>query len=561
MYINRVTLKNFKAFCNETSFDFSIPNGQLGSGLNLFVGGNNTGKSTLIEAIDFLRNGLPKGVEIEELKNKASKENLYVEIIFSGEVFNTIRQFAQGNKQSVLEKAVYIENNKEYFRIRRDSKDAKPLLLWKPDEKKFINESGIDAPIKKLFELDYIWADTSPEKITSFGSTTICGKLISEITQTFKDDPLYRTFLEAHDKAFNDEQSGLKGKLSAISTKTENVFKEQFGDAKITFHFTAPDSSNFLKNTRIEVNDGVSTFLEEKGDGMQRAIALALLQVYGDELSKTAKNGTPKPFYLFIDEPEICLHPQAQKRLLKALKEIAKNQQIFIATHSSYFCDPDLIANIKKFKKLENQTIERYYLKDSNLQGDLKENRNFFFRHRDLFFTDKAIFLEGVEDYERYAKFCYDNGLQELIEHFFIMNGCDPVFFFEKFCQEFGINFFSVVDKDFSTNRSIWSRNNRKNFLKDIKEFIEKNNVNCNWADLEKKMEKELLETPRQDSRKTVELKKDGIIFNKVKDKNIFVLKHGEVKDYLDKNGGVIESDDSKKKELFIIFSEIKKQL
>lgn len=560
MFIHKVTIENFKAFYDEVDFEFSAPSGKLGSGLNIFVGGNNTGKSTLIEGIDFLRNGLPKGVEAKDIQNKKSKEDFSVEVIFSGHVLNTIKQFGQGNKQKVLEGSIYKEHDRECFRIRRDSKNVKAILLWKPGENKFKNESGIDAPIKKLFELDYIWADTSPEKITAFGSTTICGKLISEITKTFKDDPLYKNFLDAHDRAFNDAQSGLKGKLSNISKRTEDVFREQFGEVDINFHFEQLDSNNFLKNTKIEVNDGVNTFLEQKGDGMQRAIALALLQVYGDELSKATGEGSPKPFYLFIDEPEICLHPQAQKRLLSALKEIAKKQQVFISTHSPYFCDPDLIMNVVKFKKTADQKIEQHHLKNLSLKKQLKENRNFFFRHRDLFFADKAIFVEGVEDYERYAKFCTTNDLSGLIEHFFIMNGCDPTFFFEMFCQEFGIQFFAIVDQDFSVARSKWSRSNRKQFLKDIKDFIIEKDIKCDWESVEQKMKEKLIAQPRKDEREAVDITKNKIAFSKVKGKEIFVLKCGEVKDYLNKDGTIKDSDAQKKNELMMIFSEIKSQ-
>ncbi len=62
--------------------------------------------------------------------------------------------------------------------------------------------------------------------------------------------------------------------------------------------------------------------MEEKGSGMQRSIALALLQVYAEELVKHPRVSTiTKPFFLFIDEPEICLHPQAQAKLLNAILE------------------------------------------------------------------------------------------------------------------------------------------------------------------------------------------------------------------------------------------------
>ncbi|MDL5482675.1 AAA family ATPase [Klebsiella quasipneumoniae] len=56
--------------------------------------------------------------------------------------------------------------------------------------------------------------------------------------------------------------------------------------------------------------------MNEKGHGMQRAVALSLLQVYAEVTSNAANAAISKPFYLFIDEPEICLHPTGQKNYL-----------------------------------------------------------------------------------------------------------------------------------------------------------------------------------------------------------------------------------------------------
>lgn len=87
--------------------------------------------------------------------------------------------------------------------------------------------------------------------------------------------------------------------------------------------------------------------MHEKGNGMQRAVALALLQVYAEELTRNPNSTEPsKPFFLFIDEPEICLHPHGQEKLLNALIEISKTKQVFLATHSPYFLATKHLKNI-----------------------------------------------------------------------------------------------------------------------------------------------------------------------------------------------------------------------
>jgi ABC-type multidrug transport system ATPase subunit len=86
------------------------------------------------------------------------------------------------------------------------------------------------------------------------------------------------------------------------------------------------------------VDDGAKTKLEDKGTGMQRAVALAIIQVYAQSVAVHPDDPKKsRPLFFFIDEPEICLHPKAQYQLLDALIEIAKVRQIFISTHSPYF--------------------------------------------------------------------------------------------------------------------------------------------------------------------------------------------------------------------------------
>lgn len=69
MFIEKINIKNFKCFDNNfDELNFSIPNGSLGSGLNIFVGENNCGKSIIFEAISFLRDGTKKSLDDLKIK-------------------------------------------------------------------------------------------------------------------------------------------------------------------------------------------------------------------------------------------------------------------------------------------------------------------------------------------------------------------------------------------------------------------------------------------------------------------------------------------------------------
>jgi AAA15 family ATPase/GTPase len=319
MFIKELKITNFKSFSGLTNpIVFNVPNGNVGSGLNIFVGENNTGKSTVFEAIDFVRNRTKK--DEDAIKNKNNPGHASVELKFVGEVEQVIDGFSQPNKVAVFKKYIYAGNGGEQtFKISRGTDDIKQVRMWNDEDGSFVNETGIDAPIKKLFETNFIWADTNPNDEAAFGATTICGSLLKEIASGFTETVDYEDYKTKFNQVFNDPLSGLRRDLLLIEQKVQQVFTDQFGVATISFHFDELKIDSFFKNTTINIDDGIETPMSEKGNGMQRALALALLQVYAEELTKHPENeNLKKPFFLFIDEPEICLHPKGQEKLLNA---------------------------------------------------------------------------------------------------------------------------------------------------------------------------------------------------------------------------------------------------
>ena len=159
MFIQKITIKNLKCFDDKLHpLEFNMPDGKTqGSGLNILVGENNCGKSTVFEAIDFLRDSTKK--DIKDIKNKPADINkeMSVELIFSGAITEIVDNFSQDNKKEVFKKYVYKidDGGIEYLKLLRSSKDVKVIQLWNNKESKYKNESGIDAPLKKLFETNF----------------------------------------------------------------------------------------------------------------------------------------------------------------------------------------------------------------------------------------------------------------------------------------------------------------------------------------------------------------------------------------------------------------------
>ena len=248
MFIKSICLSNFKGFIGENhQINFKIPDGTTaGSGLNIFVGENNSGKSSIFEAVDFLRNGIKGEIDRIISKSEDNTEDVQacIELTFFGDIQNSINHFVQSNKQAVFTSSITRNNE---LRARRSTLDCKQLDLWNENSQGYSNPNGIDAPFKKLFETNFIWADTNPNDEATFGSTTLCGMLLKEIAQAHITTSEYREFQDSFNSVFNNPDSELRQKIAVVEQKVQRIFTEQFGQADIHFRFDELKIDSFFK--------------------------------------------------------------------------------------------------------------------------------------------------------------------------------------------------------------------------------------------------------------------------------------------------------------------------
>lgn len=345
MYISKIKLYNFKGFKGEHEITFD-------KGVNFFVGDNNCGKSSVFEAIDFVRSKKDRSEVIT--KTEIESNNIVsVEIEFKGDDLESIVEIdaLKKYKSSLIdidgEKSLRIMRSSEENEITQDGKkkkfDIKNVRVFNPTENQFENPTGIDNTITALFDAQFVWADTNSGDISDFSKTKISGKIINAITKDFVVSETWKSFQKSHKETFGEGENSLSKTLQPVEQKIQSILSEQYGETEVRFSFSLPEIESFFKTGNIALSEGgIETKSSEKGTGMQRALALALIQVYAD-ISSSDGNGASKPILFFIDEPETFLHPQAQNRLLDALEKISGKSQIFIITHSPYL--------LKKYKQ------------------------------------------------------------------------------------------------------------------------------------------------------------------------------------------------------------------
>lgn len=341
MKISNIKLSNYKIFKGDHNLDFT-------GGLVFFVGENNTGKSTLFDAVNFLRSGLPRDKTLADIKNKFASPTDHVSctIKLAGDIKQVVSDFSEKK----YEKYVFDEGGIEIMLLQRSSEkrtiqqgaksvdlDIGDATIWNPETNQFENPAGIDKVLGTLFEAQFVWADTDPGEIADFGTTKICGRLLNDSIGDFFEGDQWKEFIRVHKETFHGAGDSLGTRAAKIQDNIKAILHSQYGVADIKFDFSLPETATFYKTGEIVVNDGADTKLEDKGTGMQRAVALAIIQVYAKTLTTHPTDpAKTKPLFFFIDEPEICLHPKAQHQLLDALIDIAKVRQIFISTHSPY---------------------------------------------------------------------------------------------------------------------------------------------------------------------------------------------------------------------------------
>ena len=344
MHIKRIVVDNF---CSIKHADVEV------SPLNVFVGQNNHGKTNLFEAISWFYSG--KG-DIDELRfGRSGNENVSVEITLEG-VQDGLKRMKNDKNRLSIENVVGKVNT---LRVLRSSgKGAKTRSIWLDDKAEWRekNPAGFDPAFNDFLPVfEYVNTKTTLGDVSKYGRATPISSMLSGVlTAILEGSEKYLQFKTTFADLFGADDSEVRIELDNVSGQVEIYVRKQFPDcAKVKFEVTPPIFEDLLKSFQTSVDDGIPTEASQKGDGMQRAIMLAILQTYADFRRKNEAAG--KTFLFFIDEAELHLHPTAQRSLKKALEDLSKRgDQVFINTHSSVLVADEAIGqSIFRVEKID----------------------------------------------------------------------------------------------------------------------------------------------------------------------------------------------------------------
>ena len=154
--------------------------------------------------------------------------------------------------------------------------------------------------------------------------------------------------------------------IDKIEAELSSIISEVFKGFKVRIdprHQDLSDKALLLFNTdpilRMGPEDGHCAPIEKQGSGARRTLLWSALKLVGERsgetkkaIGKKAKAATdaaetsspeaPRPHVLLMDEPEICLHPNAIREACRVLYGLAvdgSGWQVMVTTHSPAFID------------------------------------------------------------------------------------------------------------------------------------------------------------------------------------------------------------------------------
>lgn len=408
MKISSAHIQNYRSI-QELDLNFS-------ERINVFVGANNVGKSNIFSALEWLVGPMyPTG-------NRLDKQDFYL-----------------GNEEEPMEVKLSFDDGNDliFSSTWRDTKGVERHGLHQKNGLGFINDGERERYVSASVGTDRRINDNPAGNqwsllgrmlkdfnkrldiemtVLSDGSTGTKTEAFKERMVDIRDDILF--------SIKDDKGTSLMSELKSImQDETSKQLNCSPNDLSIDLNIYDP--WNLFKTLQIFVQERALDMefrASELGMGVQASLTIAILRAYS---KLKLKNQTP----IFIDEPELYLHPQARRRFYRVIEELADSgTQIFMTTHSTEFIDLAHFDSIYLVRRNSEQgTYVRHadpkaFLADLNVrlprvsatqESLMLEYKNAFENTGDsqkaaeAIFASKVILVEG-ESESLILPYCFD---------------------------------------------------------------------------------------------------------------------------------------------------------
>lgn len=258
------------------------------------------------------------------------------------------------------------------------------------------------------------------DEIDRRSSSTVFRRLMADLSdRIMRADPRYgeietalTTLRQLLNPPFAGEESRRLGALSSVEATLRDTIKRLMPSVQGVQLAVEIDESKeiFSNGVTIRVDDGVLTDVLDKGHGMQRSLVFALLHML---MKSGGHGGVSRPIILGIEEPELYIHPHAQRLIYGVLRDFAglageEGQrtgidQVLYTTHAPAFVD---ISHYERVGVVQKETVSGTTIRqcEVGVLGSVDERKGFKLltcfglKHNELFFARDCIIVEGPDD-------------------------------------------------------------------------------------------------------------------------------------------------------------------
>ncbi|MEZ4195599.1 MAG: ATP-binding protein [Candidatus Paceibacterota bacterium] len=373
MKIIEVKLENFRSYNNETEVAVND--------MTVFVGKNDIGKSTILEALDIFfneNNGTIK-LDKDDICKHSESDEIKITVVFSDfpeEITIDATNPTRLSDEYLLNRDGYLEIIKKY---PKGGKEKVYIKAHHPT-----NPICSDLLLKKITELRQVLSDQNINCEDRTRSATIRRSIwqhysddlqLSEVEidvtkedakniweQLHKYMPVYALFQSDRGNSDNDSEvqdpmkfavkeilkdanlasrldsiaQEIKQKLDEVASNTLAKLNEMNPDIAESLTPVIPDTdklkwADVFKAVSISGDNDIP--VNKRGSGVKRLI---LLNFFRAEVERRRQENNATSIIYAIEEPETSQHQDHQRKLISALKTLSSTDrtQILLTTHS-----------------------------------------------------------------------------------------------------------------------------------------------------------------------------------------------------------------------------------
>lgn len=450
MKIESVQIQNFRSIQNATLVFKQVL---------AVVGQNNVGKSHILRALNVFFNFSEEKKDFENLSHQYSpRSSTKISIVFDDVVNPIFSSISSQNKMKILFSYKNGDDEPKYKYYKR----GKYLDLSSVQKKRLLEKfKYVYVPIVR----DY--------NTTILGEHGIAYRLLKKIfDQQIENRDTINPFLD-----------------SFYSKMEKTVFKNTLKQIKHFYPFSNDCEfelkrkdfdlvDQLLKNLALKLIEKTqSVEIGDCGSGIQSAIyfAISLAHAVDEDVD----------YLVGIDEPELNMHPQAQRELAASLLDKSKypRTSFVLTTHSTVIidelshdaivlCRKKNIADVKKTRDFvgkrsvytEITQISSNFWQKYNLDPNQYE-RFFEFKNSDFFYSNYVVITESPNDCRVYEWLIRNNGVDPEKKGitFISLDGVLNIKYPYTLAKDLKIPFIAIVDRDVIQQYSV--NNKRKESL------------------------------------------------------------------------------------------------